>query len=161
MISGAVSGGTIGILWIVGLLIYIYRRYRGHQQVRSAGLRNHRELAIPPPKPEAYILPPDPAIIQGFRVPGERVVPDDPRADGGGKPKHVRTEPLTQSEKSKVPSEKGALRRPGDAKSAPQLPTLKEHPSPEQYPPTSPKVQGQLSPARSLSPSTTRPRVSQ
>ena len=160
MISGAVSGGTIGILWIVGLLIYIYRRYRGHQQVRSAGLRNHRELDIPPPKPEAYILPPDPAIIQGFRAPGERVVLDDPRANGNGKPKHVRTEPLTQSEKGKE-LEKGTLRpgEAGHAKSAPQLPTLQEQPSPEHSPPTSPKVQNQpLTPGpRSLSPTSTRP----
>ena len=158
MISGAVSGGTIGLLWIIGLLIYIYRRYRVHQQVRSAGLRNHRELDIPPPKPEAFILPPDPAIIQGFRAPGERVVPDDPRANGNGKPKHVRTEPLTHSEKGKE-LEKGAPRpgEAGHAKSAPQLPTLEEHPSPEQSPPASPKAQNQASAPRSLSPSSTRP----
>lgn len=129
MISGAVSGGTIGIFWIVGLLVYIYRSYRRRQQVRSAGLRNHRELDILPPKPEAYILPPDPAIIEGFLVPGERVVPGDPRADGDGKPKYVRTEPLLQSEKDK---ERSKLRRGhvGHAKSAPQLPTLEEQPSP-------------------------------
>ncbi|KZT72220.1 hypothetical protein DAEQUDRAFT_763327 [Daedalea quercina L-15889] len=139
MISGAVSGGTIGILWIVGLLIYIYRRYRGHQKVRSAGLRNHRELDIAPPKSEAYIVPPDPAIIQGFRAPGERVVPDDPRADGNGKPKHARTEPLTWSEKGAAGKEKEkgrerveALRTGGvaQAKSAPQLVPLEEMPSP-------------------------------
>ena len=158
MISGAVSGGTIGLLWIIGLLIYIYRRYRVHQQVRSAGLRNHRELDIPPAKPEAFILPPDPAIIQGFRVPGERVVPDDPRAKGNGKPKHVRTVPLTRSEKDKH-QEKGAL-RPGElghAMSAPQLPTLEEHPSPEQSPPASLKVQNQPPAPRSLSPNSARP----
>lgn len=152
MISGVVSGGTIGILWIVGLLIYIYRRYRGHQQVRAAGLRNHRELAIPPPKPEAYILPPDPAIIMGFRVPGERVVSDDPRTAGDGKLKHARTEPLAQSEKGKAPE-----KRPGEPRSAPELPTLKAHASPEQCPPTLPTVQNRLSPTRSLSPRNTRP----
>jgi len=167
MISGAVSGGTIGILWIVGLLIYIYRRYRGHQQVRSAGLRNHRELAIPPPKPEAYILPPDPAIIQGFRVPGERVVPDDPRTGGNGKPKHATTVPLTPNEKSELRKEekgKAAESRAGDVghvKSAPQLPALQELPSPTLSPMPSPRgTQDRLSASRSLSPRSTRPHES-
>ncbi|KAH9839362.1 uncharacterized protein C8Q71DRAFT_508460 [Rhodofomes roseus] len=158
MISGVVSGGTIGILWIVGLLIYIYRRYRGHQQVRSAGLRTHRELDILPPKPEAYILPPDPAIIQGFRAPGERVVPDDPRADGNGNPKHVRTEPWTSSEKGGRRKEKEKEReaRPGDTRSAPQLPTLEELPSPTLSPaPSLPAKADRLSASRPLSPKET------
>ncbi|TFY62889.1 hypothetical protein EVJ58_g3574 [Rhodofomes roseus] len=157
MISGVVSGGTIGILWIVGLLIYIYRRYRGHQQVRSAGLRTHRELDILPPKPEAYILPPDPAIIQGFRAPRRARRPPTTRAQtGNGNPKHVRTEPWTSSEKGGRRKEKEREARPGDTRSAPQLPTLEELPSPTLSPaPSLPAKADRLSASRPLSPKET------
>ncbi|PCH43432.1 hypothetical protein WOLCODRAFT_164436 [Wolfiporia cocos MD-104 SS10] len=121
LISGAVSGGTIGVAWVVGLLIYFYRRWKGHRAVRSAGLRSHRELDVPPPKPEPYIIPPDPAVIQGVRAPGERVVFDDPRADEDGHPRHAITVPLAQIEME----EKGRQRDVGmtQSTSAPQLPT--------------------------------------
>ncbi|CCM01918.1 uncharacterized protein FIBRA_03990 [Fibroporia radiculosa] len=98
LISGSVSGATIGIAWIVGLLMYAYKRWKGHQAVRNAGLRSHRELDVPPPKPEAFIIPPDPAVIQGIRAPGERIVPDDPKADVRAQPEHAKTIPLARTE---------------------------------------------------------------
>jgi len=135
LISGSVSGGAIGVAWIIGLLIYFYKRWQGHKAVRRAGLHSHRELDIPPPKPEPYIIPPDPAIIQGFRAPGERVVIDDPRADGDGHPKHARTVPFARTEEKAERGEQGEkedLRAAamGQTVSAPQIPARVALPSP-------------------------------
>ncbi|KAH9935636.1 uncharacterized protein B0H18DRAFT_1174574 [Fomitopsis serialis] len=143
LISGAVSGGTIGILWIV----------------RSAGLRNHRELAIPPPKPRRTSSR-QTRIIQGFRIPGERVVPATPaQAQRQAETCEDCALDTGREERAEKQNEKGkaAESKPedvGQVKSAPQLPTLQELPSPTLSPALSP--QDRLS-ARSLSPRSTHP----
>ncbi|OSX66226.1 hypothetical protein POSPLADRAFT_1052894 [Postia placenta MAD-698-R-SB12] len=122
LISGAVSGGAIGIAWVVGLLIYVYRRWRGHRAVRAAGLRSHRELDVPPPKPEAFIIPPDPAVILGVHAPGERVVFDD-EPKKRDQTKHAKTVPLGETEKAGKRREHLRPLDTGRVVSAPQLPT--------------------------------------
>jgi len=122
LISGSVTGGIIGVAWIVGLLMYFYKRWQGHKAVRRAGLHSHRELDIPPPKPEAFIIPPDPAVIQGFRVPGERVVLGDPKADGNGQPKHAKTVPFARTEKEEGQKADWRCSTMIQTVSAPQLP---------------------------------------
>ncbi|KZT10668.1 uncharacterized protein LAESUDRAFT_644145 [Laetiporus sulphureus 93-53] len=134
MISGTVTGGIIGLMWIVGLLLHFYRRWRGHQAVRSAGLRNHRELDILPPKPEVYIIPPDPAIIEGKCAPGERVIFDDPKADADGAPRHVKTVPFAQTEKTRKQKAMEVSEALNSTElrivSAPQMQTMADEPSP-------------------------------
>lgn len=62
IIAGSVCGGLLAVAWIVALVWYLLRRRRKGQD---------------PPKetsqPEIYIIPPDPATLQGHRKPGERV----------------------------------------------------------------------------------------
>lgn len=92
MISGCISGGLVGVAWIIGFIIYFYKRQRREYRARALGFRGHREMLDPPKKQEAFIIPPDPAIVEAGLVPGERVF-EDPKAKGG--PKHARTIPLT------------------------------------------------------------------
>jgi len=81
-ISGAVVGSVIGFAWLVGGIFYLWKIWRRSRSVRRAGLKSHREMISPPPKPEEYIIPPDPAVIQGDRVPGEEVFGEKGRVSG-------------------------------------------------------------------------------
>ena len=53
----------------------------------------------PPKQPEAFIIPPDPAIIEGGLHPGERVY-DDPKVKKSELPRHAHTVPLAEMEKA-------------------------------------------------------------
>lgn len=52
----------------------------------------------PPKKPEAFIIPPDPAIVEAGHHPGERIY-NDPHLQGSDHPKHAHTLPLAKVEK--------------------------------------------------------------
>lgn len=47
----------------------------------------------PPKKKEAFIIPPDPAIVEGGHHPGENFY-DDPKVHGDMLPKHAHTVPV-------------------------------------------------------------------
>ncbi|KAI0930189.1 hypothetical protein AcW1_008943 [Taiwanofungus camphoratus] len=94
MVSGAVTGGLIGIAWIVGGIIYLWNLWKSSRQARAAGLRSRRQLLVPPPKPDAFIIPPDPAIIQGAKVPGEEVLRNGAPFNHKISPEHVKLVPL-------------------------------------------------------------------
>ncbi|TCD60734.1 hypothetical protein EIP91_009617 [Steccherinum ochraceum] len=80
MISGIVSGGAVGLAWIIGFIVYFFKRHRREKRALARGYRGHREMLDPPKKPEAFIIPPDPAIVQGQLEPGDRA------EDGPGQP---------------------------------------------------------------------------
>ncbi|KAH8107229.1 hypothetical protein BXZ70DRAFT_284580 [Cristinia sonorae] len=98
IISGAVSGGLVGLAWIIGFIIYFYKRHRREKRAIAAGFRGHREMLDPPKKPEAFIIPPDPAIVEGNLQPGDRAVSDTGSEDQLG-PKHTLSMPLSDAEK--------------------------------------------------------------
>ncbi|OCH91453.1 hypothetical protein OBBRIDRAFT_525948 [Obba rivulosa] len=93
-ISGIVSGSAVGLLWTVGLVMYLWKRRQRTKQARASGLKSHRELLDPPKKPQAFIIPPDPAIIQGCMVPGERVIVDESSSVVGPIHPYAKSEPL-------------------------------------------------------------------
>jgi len=93
-ISGIVSGGTVALAWIIGFIIYFYKRHRREKRARALGFRSHREMLDPPKKKEAFIIPPDPAIVEAGLRPGQRVY-DDPKVRGDGFPKHAHTIPMS------------------------------------------------------------------
>ncbi len=93
MISGIISGSCVGIAWIIGFIIYFYKRHRREKRARALGFKNHREMLDPPKKPEAFIIPPDPAVVEGGRVPGERIY-NDPGVPDSDLPKHAKTIPF-------------------------------------------------------------------
>jgi hypothetical protein len=72
MIAGSVCGGLMGIAWIIGFSIYFYKRYKRKKFKRkvAAGLvaPKERKSTVPEKK---IIMPPDPAILLGHRLPGE------------------------------------------------------------------------------------------
>ncbi|KAG1865805.1 hypothetical protein DFJ58DRAFT_152178 [Suillus subalutaceus] len=61
IIAGSVCGGVLGIAWIVGLIWYLLKR-------RKSKNRNSPEETN---EMEPYIIPPDPAILQGGKKPNE------------------------------------------------------------------------------------------
>lgn len=63
------------------------------------GFRGHREMLEPPKQQEAFIIPPDPAIIEAGLQPGERVY-DDPKVKSSELPRHAHTVPLVEMEKA-------------------------------------------------------------
>ncbi|THH19599.1 hypothetical protein EUX98_g8739 [Antrodiella citrinella] len=71
IIAGAISGGAVGLAWLVGFVMYFYKRHRRERRAIAAGYRGHREMLDPPKKPEAFIIPPDPAIVEGKLQPGD------------------------------------------------------------------------------------------
>jgi len=97
IIAGAVSGACIAAAWVIGFIIYFYKRHRREKRARALGFKSHREMLDPPKKPEVFVIPPDPAIVEGRFQPGDRVFPD-PKHDGGGIPKHANTIPLAKGE---------------------------------------------------------------
>lgn len=98
MISGCISGGLVGIAWIIGFIIYFYKRVRREHRARALGFRGHREMLDPPKKPVAFIIPPDPAIVESGMIPGERIY-DDPTWKEES-PKHAKTFPLSNFDTS-------------------------------------------------------------
>lgn len=62
----------MGIAWIIGFTIYFRKRYKRKKLKRqiAAGkaVRKHKPSKIPE---ENIIIPPDPAILLGHRLPGE------------------------------------------------------------------------------------------
>ncbi|KAI0072436.1 hypothetical protein K474DRAFT_1711595 [Panus rudis PR-1116 ss-1] len=75
IISGAISGGCVALAWIIGFAIYFYKRHRREKRARALGFKSHREMLDPPKKPQdPYIIPPDPAIVEGKAVPGEQII---------------------------------------------------------------------------------------
>ncbi|KIP05600.1 hypothetical protein PHLGIDRAFT_119699 [Phlebiopsis gigantea 11061_1 CR5-6] len=98
-ISGIVSGGAVALAWAIGFIIYFYKRHRREKRARALGFRSHREMLDPPKKPEAFIIPPDPAIVEGGLHPGERVY-DDPKVAGADLPHRARTVPGAEMQKA-------------------------------------------------------------
>ncbi|KAH7916545.1 hypothetical protein BJ138DRAFT_1096984 [Hygrophoropsis aurantiaca] len=64
ILAGSICGGVIGLAWIIGLVWYLLRRHKRRQEEAkiAAGLQVPRN---PKDKTERYIIPPDPAILQG------------------------------------------------------------------------------------------------
>ena len=125
-ISGIVSGGCVAIAWIIGFMIYFYKRHRREKRARALGFRSHREMLDPPKKQEAFIIPPDPAIVEAGLHPGDRVY-DDPKVAGDGMPKHAHTLPLAEVEKANDSVMGHYPPRPGVRHSATE-PSLIDHP---------------------------------
>lgn len=94
MISGSVTGGLIGLAWVIGFIMYFFKRHRREQRARAAGYRGHREMLDPLKKQEPYIIPPDPAIVEGQLAPGDTVY-DDPKLENGDMPKWSKSMPLS------------------------------------------------------------------
>jgi len=100
-ISGIISGSAVGLAWIIGLGIYLWKRHQRLKRARAAGLKSHRELLDPPKQPQAFIIPPDPAIIRGEMVPGERIVVEDVLHHKEGV-RHAKSEPLHRQRSRKT-----------------------------------------------------------
>ncbi|GBE81167.1 hypothetical protein BKA93DRAFT_820839 [Sparassis latifolia] len=99
-IAGAVTGSCIGVAWIVGLILWFIKRRQRWNRARRAGLKTHRQLPDTVPKPEAYIIPPDPAIIEGAGKPREVAYRDDPATDDFDNTRRAKTVPLARNQKS-------------------------------------------------------------
>jgi hypothetical protein len=78
MIAGSVCGGLMGIAWIIGFSIYFYKRYKRKKLKRkvAAGLAMPKQKKTSEPE-KKIIIPPDPAILLGHRLPGEPAFKDE------------------------------------------------------------------------------------
>jgi hypothetical protein len=78
MIAGSVCGGLMGIAWIIGFSIYFYKRYKRKKLKRkvAAGLAAPKQKKYPETE-KKIIIPPDPAILLGHRLPGEPAFKDE------------------------------------------------------------------------------------
>ncbi|KAI0661298.1 hypothetical protein C8Q70DRAFT_1043906 [Cubamyces menziesii] len=90
ILSGAISGGIVGVAWLIGLVIWLYKRHRRARRAKAAGYRSYREFLDPPKRQEPFIIPPDPAVIKGQVRPGQKVVVEDAQA---AHVKHAKTLP--------------------------------------------------------------------
>ncbi|KAI0762140.1 hypothetical protein BD413DRAFT_218144 [Trametes elegans] len=95
ILSGAISGGIVGVAWIVGIIVWLYKRHRRAKRAKAAGFRSHREFLDPPKKQEAFIIPPDPAVVKGQVKPGQQIVLEDAKA---AHVKHAKTLPAAVGE---------------------------------------------------------------
>ncbi len=65
IIAGVVSGVCVGLAWLIGMILFIRRRkQRRINFARHLAQGTHRVKV-----PEAYIVPPDPAVIEGQKPP--------------------------------------------------------------------------------------------
>ncbi|KAI0088045.1 hypothetical protein BDY19DRAFT_951661 [Irpex rosettiformis] len=113
LIAGTISGGLVGVAWIIGFIIYFYKRHRRELRARRLGYRSHREMLDPPKKEETFIIPPDPAIVEGECEPGARLY-EDPTLQGNEDPLHARTEAIAQTEHSNSGSGLSTTKQDGD-----------------------------------------------
>ncbi|KAI0330982.1 hypothetical protein GY45DRAFT_1322902 [Cubamyces sp. BRFM 1775] len=90
ILSGAISGGIVGVAWLIGLVVWLYKRHRRARRAKAAGYRSYREFLDPPKRQEPFIIPPDPAVIKGQVRPGQKVVVEDAQA---AHVKHTKTVP--------------------------------------------------------------------
>ncbi|KAG6920266.1 hypothetical protein DXG01_005035 [Tephrocybe rancida] len=98
LIAGSVCGGVMGLAWIIGFTIYFRKRYRRKMLKRKIAEGKAVQKAKPSKIPEERIIvPPDPAILLGHRLPGENAFregneaeqeqnPDSPQRLNGSAP---------------------------------------------------------------------------
>ncbi|KAK7035450.1 hypothetical protein VNI00_011743 [Paramarasmius palmivorus] len=93
IIAGSICGAVLGLAWIIGLFIYIRKRYRRKMRKRAAlaagqdpeqTVTKHKSKSAEPA--EKVIIPPDPAVLLGHGRPGEHIYPESK-----GRPPHNRT----------------------------------------------------------------------
>lgn len=70
IIAGAASGACIAVAWIIALIYFYARRHKRRQKVDAALLGRGGGDA------EQYIIPPDPAVMNGIAHAGEYRYPD-------------------------------------------------------------------------------------
>ncbi|KAI3618714.1 hypothetical protein WG66_016673 [Moniliophthora roreri] len=85
IIAGSICGAVLGLAWIIGLFIYIRKRYNRKMRKRAAvaagedpeqtNLKRHKNAE----PAEKIIIPPDPAVLLGQGRPGEHVYPEKRR----------------------------------------------------------------------------------
>ncbi|KAI0369648.1 hypothetical protein BV20DRAFT_967612 [Pilatotrama ljubarskyi] len=98
ILSGAISGGIVGVAWIIGIIVWLYKRHRRAKRAKAAGFRSYREFLDPPKKQEPFIIPPDPAVIKGQVKPGQKIVVEDAQAAHMKHVKHANTIPTAAGE---------------------------------------------------------------
>ncbi|KAI0746068.1 hypothetical protein C8Q76DRAFT_705992 [Earliella scabrosa] len=107
ILSGAISGGIIGVAWIIGIIVWLYKRHRRARRAKAAGYRSYREFLDPPKTEDAFIIPPDPAVIKGQALPGQRIVfaDEDEKARKGIR--HAKTVPIVEADERRERSGHG------------------------------------------------------
>ncbi|RPD53045.1 hypothetical protein L227DRAFT_581710 [Lentinus tigrinus ALCF2SS1-6] len=100
ILSGAISGGIVGVAWIIGIIVWLYKRHRRARRAKAAGFRSYREFLDPPKKQDAFIIPPDPAVLQGQARPGQKFVVEKEHKKKGKDFlfKHAKTVPVAETE---------------------------------------------------------------
>lgn len=89
IIAGTISGTCVVLAWIVALVAALWKRHKRKKKYKKVG---RLDLVDEHPKPEVFIVPPDPAVVQGQYKPGERVIVGkekrkERRKEGNGKGK--------------------------------------------------------------------------
>ncbi|KAM5533236.1 hypothetical protein V8D89_013101 [Ganoderma adspersum] len=121
ILSGAISGGIVGVAWIVGIIYWLYKRHRRARRAKAAGFASYREFVDPPKVKGPFILPPDPAVLKGQAQPGQKIVLDKRHkhkhkhengsveekevGEGEEELKHAKTMPMTHKEERELAGE--------------------------------------------------------
>jgi len=71
IIAGTISGTCVVLAWLVALGAALWKRHKRKKKYKKVG---RLDLVDEHPKAEVFIVPPDPAVLQGQYKPGERVV---------------------------------------------------------------------------------------
>lgn len=71
IIAGTISGTCIGVAWLIALIVILLKRYRRKKYYKEVG-KPDKDAELND-KGE-FIVPPDPAILEGSHMPGERVI---------------------------------------------------------------------------------------
>jgi len=101
ILAGSISGTVIVIAWTVAAVYALIKYHRRKKRFKRAG---RPDLMHEAPKPEPFILPPDPAIVQGQLKPGDHVFKDCEEAEGKkkgkGKSKEGRLDSVGEGDES-------------------------------------------------------------
>ena len=104
----------------MGIIYWLYKRHRRARRAKALGFASYREFVDPPKLKGPFILPPDPAVLKGQVLPGQKIdvdkkhktkgkdkkgKKDEDEDEGGGELKHARTVPLTRVEKRELEGE--------------------------------------------------------
>lgn len=79
IIAGTISGTCVAVAWAIAAVVAIVRRRRRRKRFKKAG---RLDLVDENPKPQAFIVPPDPAVVQGQRLPGEHAFAEKQNSKG-------------------------------------------------------------------------------
>lgn len=127
IIAGSICGGLLALAWSIGLIVYLIKRRK--RKERDAKVAAGAALPKKKDPEQKFIIPPDPAIVLGHRLPGESAFKDEKHPPGFAQVHHANTlpEPFGEHRRESESPEPAPGSRSARVASAPStLPTIND-----------------------------------